>query len=606
MKKGKKIAIGIVAAAVVAGGVYSVTGGSRGEAQLPQVSVTKAATGDVEEIVDATGTVVSDEQKTFYSPVNAQVKKVSFADGDSVSKGTKLVEFELKDLERDNQKAELNVKSGEYDYKNSINKSNQADQKQKDAKSKVATLEQQVKDKQNYLASLKSQLSAVQSQAAADAQAAAQAQAAQAATEAQAKADAQAQAEAENQRAYAEALNTYQTKTLPAYQKELGELNTAYIKAQGVYNQTDTAYQMAFAQWQADPSDENAQALDDAEAARSQAEINSQQAKEAYEDKKANQPKMPEYADYSNSQNSSQSDLFTDGTEGSGQDAADQGSGSAETVSTSVDTSGIENAIEQASSDLADLQSDLATQKSIAEADSTSLTKEEKEKMRVTNNLTELDAKSAKELVEEGKKGIEADFNGVISKAAVQQGATVTQGMELFTLQSTDKVSVDINVSKYDYAKVKEGQTADITIGDKKYTGKVTKISHLATTNEKGSTLISATVSIDQPDEDIFLGVDAKVKIYAEKAENVVTLPAGVVNIGKDGSFCYVLKDGVITKQDITTGISSEDAVEVTDGIKAGDEVIEDLGSLEEGMTAQAAPADSSDGTADAEETANE
>lgn len=602
MKKGKKIAIGIVAAVVVAGGVYSVTGGSRGAAQLPQVSVTKAATGDVEEIVDATGTVVSDEQKTFYSPVNAQVKKVSFADGDSVSKGTKLVEFELKDLERDNQKAELNVKSGEYDYKNSINKSNQADQKQKDAKSKVATLEQQVKDKQNYLASLKSQLSAVQSQAAADAQAAAQAQAA---AEAQAKADAQAQAEAENQRAYAEALNTYQTKTLPAYQKELGELNTAYIKAQGVYNQTDTAYQMAFAQWQADPSDENAQALDDAEAARSQAEINSQQAKEAYEDKKANQPKMPEYADYSNSQNSSQSDIFTDGTEGSGQDAADQGSGSAETVSTSVDTSGIENAIEQASSDLADLQSDLATQKSIAEADSTSLTKEEKEKMRVTNNLTELDAKSAKELVEEGKKGIEADFNGVISKAAVQQGATVTQGMELFTLQSTDKVSVDINVSKYDYAKVKEGQTADITIGDKKYIGKVIKISHLATTNEKGSTLISATVSIDQPDEDIFLGVDAKVKIYAEKAEDVVTLPAGVVNIGKAGSFCYVLKDGVITKQDITTGISSEDVVEVTDGIKAGDEVIEDLGSLEEGMAAEAVPADDN-GAADAGETANE
>ena len=305
---------------------------------------------------------------------------------------------------------------------------------------------------------------------------------------------------------------------------------------------------------------------------------------------------MPEYADFAST---GQEDFVTDGTEGSGQDLTDQAGNTSAAVNSSVDTSGIENAIEQASSDLADLQSDLAAQKSIAEADSTSLTKEEKEKLRLTNNLTELDAKSAKELVAEGKKGIKADFNGVISKTAVQQGATVTQGMELFTLQSTDKVSVDINVSKYDYAKVKEGQTADITIGDKKYTGKVTKISHLATTNEKGSTLISATVSIDKPDEDIFLGVDAK-------AENVLTLPAGVVNIGKDGSFCYVLKDGVITRQDITTGISSEDAVEVTDGIKAGDEVIEDLGSLEEGMTAQAAPADSSDGTADAEETANE
>ena len=61
----------------------------------------------------------------------------------------------------------------------------------------------------------------------------------------------------------------------------------------------------------------------------------------------------------------------------------------------------------------------------------------------------------------------------------------------------------------------------------------------------------------------------------------------------------------MITKQDITTGISSEDVVEVTDGIKAGDEVIEDLGSLEEGMAAEAVPADDN-GAADAGETANE
>ena len=86
------------------------------------------------------------------------------------------MEFELKDLERDNQKAELNVKSGEYDYKNSINKSDEAQQKQNNAKSKVSSLEQQVKDKQNYLASLKSQLASVQAQAAADAQAQAQAE----------------------------------------------------------------------------------------------------------------------------------------------------------------------------------------------------------------------------------------------------------------------------------------------------------------------------------------------------------------------------------------------------------------------------------------------
>lgn len=303
MKKGKKIVIGVAAVAVVAGGIYAASGAGRGETQTPQIAVTKAETGDVEEIVDATGTVVSDEQKTFYSPVNAQIKSVSFAEGDTVSKGTKLIEFEVKDLERDNQKAELNVQSGQYDYKNSINKSNEAQQKQNSAKAKVSSLEHQVREQQNYLASLRSQLASVQAQAAADAQAQAQAQA-------QAKAEAQAARDAETQRAYSEALTTYQNETLPQYQKELGQLNSDYVTAQNAYNQADTRYQMAFAQWQAEQSDENAQALDEAEAARSQAEITCQEAKEAYEDKKASQPKMPEYSDYSSS---AAGDFVTDG-----------------------------------------------------------------------------------------------------------------------------------------------------------------------------------------------------------------------------------------------------------------------------------------------------
>ena len=94
--------------------------------------------------------------------------------------------------------------------------------------------------------------------------------------------------------------------------------------------------------------------------------------------------------------------------------------------------------------------------------------------------------------------------------------------------------------------------------------------------------------SIDNPDEDIFLGVDAKVKIYAASAKNVVTLPVEVVNIGKEGSFCYVIEDGLVTKRNITTGISSEDYVEITDGIKEGEEVIADLGDYTEGMEVQA------------------
>lgn len=594
-KSKKKIIIGAAAVLVVAGGVTVAGQRNSKETQIPQVPVVTAEMGDVEEIVDATGTVGSEEEKTYYSPVNAELKTVSFSQGDVIKKGTKLIEFNTENLEKDNQKAELNLKSTKYDTKDTRNKSDKAEKKQKDAKKNVQELEKKIKDKKAYVASLKSQISAAtaaaqrEAAAQASAQAAAQAQAQQ--QEAQAKAQAEAKKQQEIQRKYQAALNTYKTETLPQYQQKLSELNSQYNQAQSTYNQADTAYQMAFATWQADPSDENIQALNAAETSRTQAQIAMQQAKQAYEDYKQQTPQMPDLSDFT--QNSSGSlEEFTDGTEDdtSEDDTAsgDYAYSGSDSSAVTADTSALESALESASDELAELQSDLASEKAIAEADSTSLTKEEKEKLKVTDNLSELDAKSAKELVEEGKKGITAEFNGIVSKADIKQGAAVTQGMELFTIQNTDKASVDVTLSKYDYDTVKEGQSAEITLGDNTYQGTVTKMSHIAVQNEKGTPVISATVSINDPDDDIFLGVDAKVKIHAASAKNVVTLPVEVVNIGKDGSFCYVIEDGLVTKRDITTGISSEDYVEVIDGIKEGEEVISDLGDYTEGMEVQA------------------
>lgn len=594
-KSKKKIIIGAAAVLVVAGGVTVAGQRNSKETQIPQVPVVTAGMGDVEEIVDATGTVGSEEEKTYYSPVNAELKTVSFSQGDVIKKGTKLIEFNTEDLEKDNQKAELNLKSTKYDTKDTRNKSDKAEKKQKDAKKNVQELEKKIKDKKAYVASLKSQISAAtaaaqrEAAAQASAQAAAQAQAQQ--QEAQAKAQAEAKKQQEIQRKYQAALNTYKTETLPQYQQKLSELNSQYNQAQSTYNQADTAYQMAFATWQADPSDENIQTLNAAETSRTQAQIAMQQAKQAYEDYKQQTPQMPDLSDFT--QNSSGSlEEFTDGTEDDSSEddtaSGDYAYSGGDSSAVTADTSALESALESASDELAELQSDLASEKAIAEADSTSLTKEEKEKLKVTDNLSELDAKSAKELVEEGKKGITAEFNGIVSKADIKQGAAVTQGMELFTIQNTDKASVDVTLSKYDYDTVKEGQSAEITLGDNTYQGTVTKMSHIAVQNEKGTPVISATVSINDPDDDIFLGVDAKVKIHAASAKNVVTLPVEVVNIGKDGSFCYVIEDGLVTKRDITTGISSEDYVEVIDGIKEGEEVISDLGDYTEGMEVQA------------------
>ena len=575
-KSRKKLIIGVVAVAVAAGGVKIYTGMNQGEETLSQVEVVAASRGDVQQTVEVSGTVASEEEKTYFSPVNAKVDSVDFKEGDIVKAGTKLVEFDQKDLKREEKKADLNLKSGELDMKNTVNKSDEAVKKQQDAKGNAASLKQQVAAQESYIASLKAQISQANAnaQAQAVAEAARQQQTAQKAKEAQQKAI---------QKAYNDAVSKYQKETLPAYQNQLNQLSSAANQAQTVYNQAETAYQMAFQTWSADQSDENAEALSEADQARNDAQIAYQAAKAAYDDYKSQKPKAPVMSDYTDSSSNASADLLSDGTRISTTDQA-----TTDTSTVIADTTALESKLEQASNDLAELQSELSTQQATAEADPGAVTKEEKEKMEITNNLAELDQMSAKELVNAAKKGISADFNGVITKVSVVEGSTTALGAELFTLQNTDKVDVTVNISKYDYDKVQEGQSADITLAGKTYEGKVTKVSHVATQNEKGASLIAADIRIMNPDEDVFIGVDAKVIIHAEEADNVVILPSEVVNIGKTGSFCYVLDNGVITRKDIVTGISSDDYVEITEGLSEGDQVIRDLGTLEEGMQAEA------------------
>ena len=547
MKKGKKrtkktkIMIGVAAVVIVCIGVIAVFGkGSGTEETSASVEAVTAEVGDVTQEVDASGTVESNETKTYFSPVNAKIDKMDFEVGDSVKKGTQLITYNLEDLEKEDQKAELNQKSGELDYENTVKKSNKAVDKQAAAAASVDELQAMVDSQEAYVYDLKEQLSQAQLDAQNDAQAQVE------------------QAQEEAQEAAQQAKEEYEVQ-MEEYSENVAAAKEALTKAEAKVQECLKAKREAERAYKKDPDnsalssalDEATYDYEDAVAAKTDAQSNLQEVK-------AQIPTMD-----------------TDSTAMTG--------GSETGTTVMVDTSDLEVAIEQASSDLAELQSELATKKAEAEADPNALTEEEKEKMKITNNLAEMETKTAKELVIEGKKGIQAEFNGVISDSKVVEGATTTQGMEMFTIKSLDNVSVDLNISKYDYDKLDEGQKAVITIGDYTYKGTVTKISRIATPNEKGAATISVSVDIDNPDDNIFIGVDAKATIHAKEAKNVVTVPVEVVNIGKEGSFCYVIEDGVIVKKNVKTGISSDTKVEIKKGLKKGDQVLTDIGDHEEG-----------------------
>ena len=521
---------------VLAIGLIALIGSmnSKGKDAAPSVEVVSVGTGNVTQEVDATGNVESEQKKTFYSPVNGTIQTMTAEAGDSVDAGKSIIGFNLEDLEAENQEAQLTAKSGELDIKDAQEQASTAANKVAEAQAAIPGLESQIEEKQNQINSLRQQIADAQTNAQNDAQA----QIEQAQAEAKAEADAAYDAAvAAADQEYQKALDEYNNVTKKDYDQKLSDLKTK---------------------------------IDSGTAAESELEdyrylLNNPPAEPVK--KEVNQ------ADYS---------VSTDGLSGT----------------VTADTSDLQAQMETASSDLAQLQSDLASKKAIAENDTAGLTDAAREKMTITSNLSELKSKNLQELLEEGRKGIQAEFKGVISDAKVTQGATVTQGMELFTLQSTQDVCVEANVSKYDFDKVKEGQKAEITLGDKKYKGTVDKVSKIAIPNEKGTPLIGVSVHIDNPDDDIFIGVEAKVTIQASEAKNVPVLPVEVVNIGKEGSFCYVVNKGKIEKKDIETGVTSDSMVEVKSGLKKGDQVIKDMGNYSEGDSVTAKEAKTEDSKA--------
>lgn len=240
-------------------------------------------------------------------------------------------------------------------------------------------------------------------------------------------------------------------------------------------------------------------------------------------------------------------------------------------------------ALQTAQAELASLQGELASAKSAAESSAVGMTSAGVEQLNVENNLKELEAKSIEELIEEGKKGIVPDFAGIISDVKVQEGASVIQGQELFTLSGLDDVCVKARVNKNDLEKIKEGQSASVKVAGKDYKGQIDKISRIAATDEKGNTYLTTDIKITNADKDLFLGVDARVKIVGTEAKNVLVLPSEAVNISNEGSFVYILKDGVIARSTVETGLSTDTKVEIRSGLKENDVVITDLKNSKEG-----------------------
>ncbi len=195
---------------------------------------------------------------------------------------------------------------------------------------------------------------------------------------------------------------------------------------------------------------------------------------------------------------------------------------------------------------------------------------------------------------------IKAPISGVISDKTLNVGQMASRGAALAKVNDISSVYATIQVPQEKITGVKIGQAATITVdgNDKTYDGTIEAMDSAADATTR---VFNCKVKIDNGDKSLLPGIFGKVQLISEEKAQVITVPISAL-AGNEGDYSVFLNDnGTAKKQKITIGETNENNVEVTDGIKEGDQVIcTNISTLQEGSEVDAIIKDdsSSDNTA--------
>ena len=240
------------------------------------------------------------------------------------------------------------------------------------------------------------------------------------------------------------------------------------------------------------------------------------------------------------------------------------------------------NALNMQLADLKEYKSVMTSQK--ASTVNSLMTSGAKEQLEAVKEANEISSTEKLEDYEAAKEGIKADFDGIVTQIDVTEGSTIGKGTTLFTLKSTADIVIKTSVNKFDIVNVEEGQPASVTIKNKEYTGRVSRIERM--TKESGTgTGIGVEITLDEPSDDIILGLEAKAKIYTANLSEVLRIPLEALSEDEEGSYVFVARDGKASKEFVECGIRNEDMVEIRSGLSESDLVVwRDSEEISDGM----------------------
>ncbi|MBA2241455.1 MAG: efflux RND transporter periplasmic adaptor subunit [Chthoniobacterales bacterium] len=182
------------------------------------------------------------------------------------------------------------------------------------------------------------------------------------------------------------------------------------------------------------------------------------------------------------------------------------------------------------------------------------------------------------------KKEIRAPFDGIAGIREVNPGQMVPAGQNLVTLQALAQVFVDFSMPQQQLAEITAGLPVKVTtdaIAGREFDGELTAVNSAV---DPATRSVSLQATIDNADHALRAGMFARVRVLLPQKVRTLFIPATAVSYAPYGNSVYVIeqkkdeksgKDALFIRQQfIRTGEARGDFVAVTEGLKAGDQVV--------------------------------
>jgi len=241
----------------------------------------------------------------------------------------------------------------------------------------------------------------------------------------------------------------------------------------------------------------------------------------------------------------------------------------------------------QASARLAAVQSDRWQQLA-----NDQLVSKDEAQTRATNAATaQAQVEAQRALI--AQKTIRAPFSGVLGIRKVNLGQYVAPETAIVSLQQLDPIYLDFTLPEAQIGKVKEGTVIRATVDafpGKTFDGRITAVEPMVDPSTRN---FKAQATVQNADGALRPGTFAHIGFDLGTERGVVVIPQTAVSFNPYGNAVYVIskvkrKEGetdmqgkpltgdklIVRQRFVTTGATRGDLIAVTDGLKAGEQVV--------------------------------